>query len=97
MILEDTSLLKTFLCPFGRFEHDTRHFFALSGVVFLFGLWSFLSFSSLVLLPGVFLSNYLFIECKSHKKGPPNLVGSNQTCIVFYFIGKRLGQRMKGM
>jgi hypothetical protein len=59
----------------------------------LFGLWSFLSFSSLVLLLGVFLLFiYLFIDGKSHKK-----VGSNQTPIVFYFIGKRLGQRMKGM
>jgi hypothetical protein len=41
---------------------------------------------------------YLFIEGKPHKKAPPPIiVGSNQTAIVFYFIGKRLGQRMKGM
>ncbi len=42
--------------------------FVLSGVGFLFGLWSFL-FSSLVHLPGVFSFIYLFIYVVDRQVG----------------------------
>jgi hypothetical protein len=110
-VILDTSLLKTFLCPFGRFEHDTwrksiediplpfwevwtwyltqvywRHFFCPFGCCLLFGLWSFPSFSSLVLLPGVFLLFIYLLKASFTRKGPPNLVGSNETPIILYYI-----------
>jgi hypothetical protein len=77
------------------FEHDTRRpksidniSFALLGVVFCLDFGRFflflLLFSCLVFFFYLFI--YLFIDGKSHKKGPPNLVGWNQTPIVLYFI-----------
>jgi hypothetical protein len=86
MISEDTSQLKTFLLPF----------WVLSFVWTLVVSFFFFSCS----LAGCFSFIYLFIYWwqVSQERAPQlSWFKSNSYCIVFYFIGKTLGQRMKGM